>query len=151
MIREFSALPLFYKILIVSIVTVKLGYLGVVTMNLLSNLDVIKLEDFDTEEYKEKMENLYFFLMSIMIVYIFCVPSSRRLSSIERELLHVFGWVLMYSLFSKFIEKRTRKNKKDSKTSNSSDVSSKNENTNNDTINDIIEELIDFFVPAKLL
>ena len=68
----------------------------------------------NNDENKEKTENLYIFLMSILIIVIFNNRSKQnyKFSRLELELLFVFGVVLSIKLFVDWLKKfRLNENK----------------------------------------
>lgn len=125
----------FYTILLYLIIFVKLLY--VVSMLLqLTNLFNYKYfsEKFyeNNDENKEKIENLYIFLMSILIIIIFKNRSKQnyKFSRLELELLFVFGVVLSIKLFVDWLKKFRLNKKQANKTQ------------------DVLESIFEFVIPA---
>ena len=127
-----------YKVLIFSIICVKIIYLIIVVCGQLAGFGILfdKSKEKTFIEGKERIENLYFFFMSIMLIVVFYSRYTRNLKYIERELFHFFGWVLGYALLTKFIERRKKLKKEN--------ISKKNEKE------DLVNELIDFTIPFEI-
>lgn len=83
------------------------------------------------DENKEKTENLYIFLMSILIIIIFNnrTKYTYKFRRLELELLFVFGVVLSIKLFVDWLKKYKVSNKKGNK------------------IQDLLESIIEFIMP----
>lgn len=83
------------------------------------------------DENKEKIENLYIFLMSILIIIIFNnrTKYTYKFRRLELELLFVFGVVLSIKLFVDWLKKYKVSNKKGNK------------------IQDLLESINEFIIP----
>ena len=129
-----------YILLMIIIIIVKMLYIVVVFCGQLSGFGIIfdKSKEKTFIEAKERVENLYFFLMSIMLIWAFNTFTVRDFKYLERELFHFFGWVLAYALFTKFLERR--KKLKKSKSSDSTEE-----------MEGLGSEIIEFLVPVNIL
>ena len=87
-------------------------------------------------ERKEKLENLYIFLMSILLIIIFRNRSkkTRKFSHLELELLLLFGFVLAIKTFVNWLKQLRDKN-----------INNKETNV----ISDAIEVTTDVFIPLS--
>ena len=137
---DLTGLNPFYKILIFTIIIVKVIYLIIVVCTQLAGFGIYfdKSKEKKFVEGKERVENLYFFLMSIMLIFVFYTRHARKLKYIERELFHFFGWVLGYALFTKFMNRR-KKLKNQNKNS-----------TDKDETEDLVSEIIEFTIPVDI-
>lgn len=136
---DLTGLNPFYKLLIFIIIFVKIVYIIIVFCAQLAGFGIYfdKSKEKTFVEGKERIENLYFFLMSIMLIAVFYSRHTRTLKYIERELFHFFGWVLAYALFTKFIERRKKLKKQKSTVKNETE--------------DLVSELIEFTIPVDIL
>ena len=136
---DLTGLNPFYKLLIFIIIFVKIVYIIIVFCAQLAGFGIYfdKSKEKKFVEGKERVENLYFFLMSIMLIAVFYSRHARTLKYIERELFHFFGWVLAYALFTKFIERRKKLKKQKSTVKNETE--------------DLVSELIEFTIPVDIL
>ena len=100
---------LFYSFFLYFIIFVKVLFVISLLAQLTENLNEPIFDDEFYElnhENKEKIENLYFFLMSILLIYIFKdrTKKSYIFDRIELELLFVFGFVLSFKLFVNWLK-----------------------------------------------
>ena len=100
---------LFYSFFLYFIIFVKLLFIISLLAQLTENLNepIFDEEFYElNDENKERIENLYFFLMAILLIYIFKDRSrkSYSFSRIELELLFVFGFVLSFKLFVNWLK-----------------------------------------------
>ena len=100
---------LFYSLFLYFIIFVKLLFIISLLAQLTENLNepIFDEEFYElNDENKERIENLYFFLMAILLIYIFKDRSrkSYSFSRIELELLFVFGFVLSFKLFVNWLK-----------------------------------------------
>ena len=91
-------------------------------------------------ERKERLENLYLFLMAVMIVVIFHNRSqkTKKFLPLEIELLYLLGLVLAFKLFFTWLKRFKRIALKEKM---------ENEGGNNDIIKETIDVTVDVFVP----
>ena len=89
------------------------------------------------DEIQEKLKNLYFFLMAIMLIIIFRnrSKSSIKFMSLELELLYLFGLVLSFKLFFAWLKKLKKK------------LGRTNDNSNIDIAHNAIDVTADVFIP----
>ena len=89
---DLTGLNPFYKLLIFIIIFVKIVYIIIVFCAQLAGFGIYfdKSKEKKFVEGKERVENLYFFLMSIMLIAVFYSRHARTLQYIERELFHFF-------------------------------------------------------------
>ena len=73
-----------------------------------------------SDERKERLENLYFFLMGLMLIMIFRERSklSIKFMKFELELLYLFGLVLSFKLFFTWLKRFRAMNKTEKKDDN---------------------------------
>lgn len=92
-------------------------------------------------ERKERFENLYLFLMAIMLIIIFRDRSrtSIKFTGLERELLYLLGLVLAFKLFFTWY-KRFKKVVLQDKS---------NKHTDTNVIQDTIDVTTDVFIPLS--
>ena len=92
-------------------------------------------------ERKERLENLYLFLMAIMLIIIFHNRSktSIKFTGLERELLYLLGLVLAFKLFFTWYKRF--------KTVVLQDKSSNNTDTN--VLQETIDVTTDVFIPLS--
>ena len=100
----------FYNYFLYFIIFVKVLFVITTLLQLteLLNYDFFSDEFYDSnDENKEKIENLYIFLMSILIIIIFNnrTKYTYKFSRLELELLFVFGIVLSIKLFVDWLKK----------------------------------------------
>ena len=92
-------------------------------------------------ERKERLENLYLFLMAIMLIIVFRDRSktSIKFTALERELLYLMGLVLAFKLFFTWF-KRFKKVVLQDKSSN---------NTDTNVLQETIDVTTDVFIPVS--
>ena len=100
---------LFYSFFLYFIIFVKLIFVISLLAQLTENLNepIFDEEFYElNHENKEKIENLYFFLMAVLLIYIFKdrTRKSYSFNRIELELLFVFGFVLSFKLFVNWLK-----------------------------------------------
>ena len=123
-----------YNSFLYFIIFVKLLYVITTLLQLtkLFNLNLFSDKFYKkNDENKEKTENLYIFLMSILIIIIFNnrTKYTYKFRRLELELLFVFGVVLSIKLFVDWLKKYKVSNKKGNK------------------IQDLLESIIEFIMP----
>ena len=125
----------FYTILLYLIIFVKLLYVITILLQLTNLFNYKYFSDKfyeNNDENKEKTENLYIFLMSILIIIIFKNRSKQnyKFSRLELELLFVFGVVLSIKLFVDWLKKFRLNKKQANKTQ------------------DVLESIFEFVIPV---
>ena len=125
----------FYTILLYLIIFVKLLYVITILLQLTNLFNYKYFSDKfyeNNDENKEKTENLYIFLMSILIIVIFNNRSKQnyKFSRLELELLFVFGVVLSIKLFVDWLKKFRLNRKQANKTQ------------------DVLESIFEFIIPV---
>ena len=123
-----------YNSFLYFIIFVKLLYVITTLLQLtkLFNLNLFSDKFYKkNDENKEKTENLYIFLMSILIIIIFNnrTKYTYKFRRLELELLFVFGVVLSIKLFVDWLKKYKVSNKKGNK------------------IQDLLESINEFIIP----
>tara|TARA_Y100001970_G_scaffold279398_1_gene386649 strand:+ start:733 stop:1140 length:408 start_codon:yes stop_codon:yes gene_type:complete len=99
-----------YLFLLYLIIFVKLCFALSLLIQVSSYFDLkfISEEFYEANEHnKERFENLYFFLMSLMLLSLFKNRSkhSYKFSKLELELLFLFGIVLFIKMFADWLKK----------------------------------------------
>tara|TARA_B100000963_G_scaffold356316_1_gene376200 strand:- start:523 stop:933 length:411 start_codon:yes stop_codon:yes gene_type:complete len=125
----------FYVVFLYSIIVLKVCFAIslCIAITRYANIGIISDSLYDkNHEIKEKLENLYIFLMSITLIIIFRDRSRIhfKFSNLELELLFLFGIVLFMQTFTNWLKKYTEKRKK-----------------KNDDISNTLEVTADFFIP----
>ena len=125
----------YYNILLYFIVFVKISYVISILLQLTNVFNYKYFSDKfyeNNDENKEKIENLYIFLMAILIIIIFNNRSKQnyKFSRLELELLFVFGVVLSIKLFVDWLKKFRLNKKQANKTQ------------------DVLESIFEFVIPV---
>ena len=125
----------YYNILLYFIIFVKISYVISILLQLTNVFNYKYFSDKfyeNNDENKEKIENLYIFLMAILIIIIFNNRSKQnyKFSRLELELLFVFGVVLSIKLFVDWLKKFRLNKKQANKTQ------------------DVLESIFEFVIPV---
>ena len=125
----------YYNILLYFIIFVKISYVISILLQLTNVFNYKYFSDKfyeNNDENKEKIENLYIFLMAILIIIIFNNRSKQnyKFSRLELELLFVFGVVLSIKLFVDWLKKFRLNRKQANKTQ------------------DVLESIFEFVIPV---
>jgi hypothetical protein len=87
---------------------VKLVYVLYTTFDFIETYDLFDIEKYvkNIEDNKERLENLYFFLMAVMITSVMMyTKKGYTFTYLEKELIKFFGMVLMFKLTVDFLKK----------------------------------------------
>ncbi len=96
------------------IIFVKIIYLIYTIFDFIDVYDLFYIDDYIPNIYynKERLENLYFFLMAIIILLI--MNNSNKVYNftyLEKELIRVFAMVLIFKIVVDFLKKYEENNK----------------------------------------